>query len=245
MPDTLQLRPPILLPIIIVLLAGGFYIYGKNIETRDRTVPTITVSGEGKTFANPDIAELNLGIETGRQATAKEAMKKLSDGMNAVFAAVKGAGVAEKDIKTASFNLSPIYDYTQSGQVFRGFQASQSLTVKVRDLDKASDVLSAATAAGANQAGGVNFTVDDPEAARSIAREEAVTKARAKAEKIAQDLGMRLGRVQSFNEGGGYTPPIMMMRKDMAVGAPEAASIPLPPGQQEVDVSVNITYELK
>lgn len=248
---TLTIRPPLWLPLAVAAIAGAFYVGGKFVETRDRSEATISVTGEGKAFAAPDIAEVSLGIQTGRQPTATAAMNKLKEGMDAVFSAVKKMGVEEKDIRTENFNLNPVYDWTQDrGQIFRGFEANQSLRIKVRNLDKASDVVTAAASAGANQAGGVNFTVDDPEAKRSEAREKAIAQARGKAEKLAADLGMRLGVIKSFDEGGAYGGPVpMIMRgaKDagMGGGGPEAAALPLPPGEQEITVQVTITYELK
>jgi uncharacterized protein YggE len=247
--QTLTLRPPLWLPIAVVLIGGAFYIAGKNIEHRAPVqTGTITVSGEGKSFVTPDIAELSFGFQTGRVGTAKEAMSKLSDASNKIFEAIQAAGVAKKDITTEQFNLSPIYDYTNGGQVFRGFEATQSMRVKVRDLDKVTDVIGAATGAGANQAGNVNFTVDDPEAKRAEARQKAIDQAKDKAQELASQLGVHLGKIQSFNESTGGVPPIAYMRNEsygMGGAAADAKSIPLPTGEQEQDVTVTITYELE
>jgi uncharacterized protein YggE len=178
--------------IAAVFIGGAFFVWGKTVETRDHSPTTISVSGEGRVFTAPDIAELSFGVQTGRKATAKEALAMLKDRMNAAFDAVKKTGVEEKDIQTESFWLNPVYDWTQNqGQVFRGFEASQSLRVKVRDLDKVSDVLEAATGAGANQAGGVNFTVDEPETKRAEAREKAIAQAKEKAQTMAASEVLR------------------------------------------------------
>ena len=244
---TVFLRPPLWLPLAVAVIVGGFYISGKYIETRDRSFATISVSGEGRVFVSPDVAEVSLGIQTGRQPSAAQAMTKLREGMDRVFQSIKKAGVEDKDIRTENFNLNPIYDWTQDkGQVFRGFEANQSLRVKVRNLDKVSDVISAATDAGANQAGGVAFTIDDPESKRAEAREKAIVLAKGKAQQLAQDLGMHLGRIKGFDEGGNASPPVMMMgmMKDGVGGGAETAPLPLPAGQQEIVVQVSITYEL-
>ena len=179
--------------------------------------------------------------------TAKAAMTKLSDGMNKVFDAIKKSGVKEKDITTEQFALNPVYDWTNGGQVFRGFEATQSVRVKVRDLDKVTDVLGAATNAGANQAGNVNFTVDNPEAKQAEARQKAIDQAKEKAQTLATQLGVQLGHIQSFSEGGGGYPVPMMMRSDYGVGggAAETKSIPLPSGEQDITTTVSITYELE
>jgi uncharacterized protein len=250
----IRVQPPVWVLMAVVLLGGLFFVWGKTIETRDNAPTTISVSGEGRVFAAPDIAELSFGVQSGRKTTAKEALAVLEKQIQSSFDAVKKLGVEEKDIRTESFWLNPVYDWTQNqGQVFRGFEASQSLRVKVRDLDKVSDVLEAATAAGANQAGGVNFTIDEPEAKRSEARAEAIAQAKEKAQKMAADLGMRLGRIRGFSENGsgGYPTP-MMMRAEAAMGMGGGAdgdmakqSIPLPAGEQEIVAVVSVMYELK
>lgn len=244
--QTLNIRPPLWLPIIVAVIVGGAFVWGKTIESSDRTPTMIAVSGEGRSFVVPDIAELSLGVQTGRQPTAKQAKAVLDEKMRAVFEAVKDAGVAEKDIRTESLALNPAYDWEDGRQIARGFEASQSLRVKVRDLDDVSDVLGAATQAGANQAGGVQFTVDDPEKARAEARQEAIEQAQEKAVVLAAQLGMRLGRVRSYNEGGGMPPPMpLMARGMMAEDAVMEKSGPIPAGEQEVRVEVTLSYELE
>src|SRR3989338_9184024 len=163
---------PLWLPVLIALILGSSFIYGKKIETRSLDQLTVSVSGEGKVFAAPDIAELNFGVQTGRKKTAKEAMETLAERMTAVIDAVKSAGVEEKDIATQYLSLSPSYDWDEGQRIDRGFEASQNLNVKIRNLDEISSVLSSAALAGANQVGNVNFTIDDPEELRAQAREE-------------------------------------------------------------------------
>jgi uncharacterized protein YggE len=232
----------------IVSVAGLFYLAGKKVETRYSEPPaTITVSGDGRVFAVPDIARLTLGVQTGRQPTAKKAMEILSTRMNAVLDAVKGLGIEEKDIRTQQLWMNPVYDWTEGGQIFRGFEATQNLEVKVRELDKASDVLGAATNAGANQAGGIQFTIDNPDALQAQAREEAIDEAQQKAEVLAASLGLRLGKIKGFTEGGqGWAVPSMMMRAmDAGVGGAMEKSVPLPAGEQEITSTVSITYEIR
>ena len=193
----------------------------------------------------PDIASLSFGVTTGRRVSAKDAMTVLSRQMNAVFDAVKKEGIEQKDFTTEQFSLSPVYDWSNNRQTIIGYEASQSLRVKVRDLDKVPDVLSAATNAGANQAGSVNFTIDDPEKAQAEAREEAIENAKEKAQVLARQLGLHLGRITSFNEnGGGYNPPMPMYSRAENMAADGAQALPMPSGEQDVNVTVSITYEL-
>jgi uncharacterized protein YggE len=213
--STPSVSSPVWALLLAVAIGGGFYVYGQQIQADEETPALITVSGDGRVFAVPDIAELSFGVQTGRQRTAKEAMEKLKLSMEKVFAAVQAAGVEEKDIRTEYFSLNPAYDWTDGTQVLRGYEASQSLRVKVRDLDNVSAVLAAATAAGANQAGSVNFTIDDPEELRMQARQEAILEAQEKAKDLANQLGVGV-----------------------------AQSTPLPAGEQEIQVDVSLTYEI-
>jgi uncharacterized protein len=230
-----------------VLIGGGFYLQGKKMEVRPLNPASISVSGEGKVTASPDIAELTFGVSTGRRATAKDAMAMLERDMNAIFDAATEAGIAKEDIKTEQLSMNPSYDWTTNGQVLRGFEASQSLRVKVRDLDKVGDVLSAATAAGANQVGGVTFTIDDPNALQEEARTEAIADAKKKAEALADSLGLNIKRITSYTENtGGWSPPIMYRAEEMAMdGAANQKAVPVPGGTQDVVINATITYELE
>lgn len=231
-----------------VALGGIFYMGGQKMAAVEehRTPPSITVTGEGKVSAAPDIASLSFGVTTGRRTTAKEAISMLSTRMQAIMAAVEAAGIEEKDIASEQFSLSPEYSWTAERQTIIGYTANQMLRVKVRDLDKVSDVLAAATGAGANQAGDVNFMIDEPEEARAAAREEAIAQAKEKAEVIAKQLGLRLTKITGYNEdGGGYYPPSPYLMRAEAMSDGAQANVPLPAGEQDVMVNVSLTYELR
>ena len=222
---------------------------GKYVETRHMDQFTISVAGNGKVSAVPDIATLNFGVQTGRQKTADGAMKILTDRMTAVVDAVKATGVEEKDIRTQHLALNPAYDWNDGKRIDQGFEANQSLMVKVRDLDTISHVLDAAVKAGANQAGSVGFTIDDPDVLREKARAEAIEDAKARAQKLANDLGVRLGSLHGFWEEQNHGGPRVMMMKAEAMdggyggGGPTAP--PIPAGQQEVVGQVNLTYRIR
>lgn len=241
------LRPPVWALLLAVAIGGAFYVGGKQIEQRAQNLVTISVTGEGKISVAPDIAELMFGVQTGPQPTAKQAMAKLERNMKAVLEAVKDMDIEEKDIRTQQLWLNPIYDWSNGQQTLRGYEANQQLTVKVRDLDKVGDILSRVTQVGANQVGGVNFTVDDPEDARADARQEAIAEAKLKAGRLAADLGMRLGKIRGFGEGGGWVPPVMPLGRGMGGGGDMAMekALEVPAGEQEITVQVTITYELR
>lgn len=244
----IHFKPPVWLPIVVALVAGGMYVAGKHVETRHVNQFTISVQGNGKVNAVPDIATLNFGVQTGRQKTAASAMKMLSTNMTAVVEAIKTAGVEENDIRTQYLNLNPAYDWNEGKRIDRGFEATQSLAVKVRDLDSITAVLDAAVKAGANQAGSVGFTIDEPDVLKEEARAEAIEDAKMKAEKLAADLGVRLGAMQGFWEENNYggVGPMMMRAESMdAKGMGGGMAPPIPAGEQEVVVHVNITYTIK
>jgi len=245
----LYLKPPVWLPIAVALVAGSLYVAGKYVETRHMDQFTISVSGEGKMNAVPDIASLNFGVQTGRQKTADGAMQILTDKMTKVIDALDALGIEKKDIRTQNLSLNPSYDWNEGTRIDGGFEANQSLVVKVRDLEKISSVLDAAIKAGANQAGSVGFTIDDPEILQEQAREEAIANAQAKAEKLAADLGVKLGKLQGFweNQGGDMPMYARTMSMDAAEGMGGGGMVapPLPAGEQEVIVTVNLTYKLK
>lgn len=247
----IYLKPPVWLPIVVALVAGGLYVTGKYVETRHMDQFTISVQGSGKVSAVPDIATLNFGVQTGRQKTADGAMKMLTEKMTAVIKSLETAGIEEKDISTQYLNLNPAYDWNDGKRVDQGFEATQSLVVKVRDLDKISSVLDVAVRAGANQAGSVGFTIDDPDVLREQARAEAIEDAKMKAMKLAADLGVSLGAMQGFWEDQGYGgPQPMMMRAESmdaagGYGGGGMQAPPIPAGEQEIVVNVNITYKIK
>jgi uncharacterized protein YggE len=203
------------------------------------------VSGEGKAFIKPDIAQVTLGATT-QELKSQDAVNKNNTIVNAVIAAIKKLGVEDKDIQTTSYNLSPWYDYTDKGSMFKGYQLNQQITVKIRNFDNISAVLDAATSQGATNAGDLQFTVDDPVASQADARQKAIDQAKEKAMDIADQSGLRLVKLVNVAEGNNaYPGPIAY---GMGAGpAMDAKSVApqIQTGQQEVDSTVTLTYLLK
>jgi uncharacterized protein YggE len=208
---------------------------------------TVTVSAEGRATVIPDIATLSFSVVSeGQNAAAlqNENVKK----MNAAIAVVKGFGVDAKDIKTSSYNLSPRYSYEQKTGKSRidGYQITQTVTVKVRNIDDAGKIVAGLPQAGINQISGPDFGVEDMDIFLHSAREEAFGKAYAKAKELARLAGAGVGRVVTFSEstGGNYSRPVYM-KADMAMGG-EGASLPqFEAGSEEGRVTVTVTYELR
>jgi len=230
---------------ILVYFVGQMVYQFKFIDRQNAN--QITVSGEGKVYAKPDVAVVNLGVTTEGQTTA-DVIKSNTDKMNAVIKAVKDSGVDEKDILSTAYSLSPLYNYTEAkGRVFQGYTLDQNIEVKIRDFTKIGDILSKATAKGANLANNLQFTIDNPEQFKQEARAKAIEQAKANAQNLAKVSGIKLGKLINVYEN--YSPyPIMYNTKALGLGGGAAESAPAPtiqPGQQEIDVTINLTYQVK
>lgn len=208
---------------------------------------TIVVSAEGKAYAKPDVAIINLGVKT-EAVKSEDAVNKNNEKMNAIIKAVKGLGVDEKDIQTTEYNLSPVYNYTEaSGRVLTGYSLDQQITVKVRSFDKISSVLDAGTANGANNVGNLQVTVDNPDAVKAEARQNAIEKAKAKAAEMAKNSGLKIGKVVDVQESGDYYPSPVMYNsaQDMMKATGSGVAPEIQAGQKEVSITVSLTYQVK
>ncbi len=204
---------------------------------------TIAVAGSGKVVVVPDLATVSLGVVIERN-TAKAAREAAAQAMTKVVAAIKKLGIDEKDIATANVSLSPVYDYpTNHAPRIRGYQLQNTVTVTVRNLDKLSDVLDDGVLAGATSVDGISFDVADRAAAEAKAREAAVKDAKAKADTLANGLGVRISGVANVSEQ--VSTPIWYERS-LAAAAPvagdKAAETPVLPGTTDVVITVQVTF---
>lgn len=209
----------------------------------------LTVTAEGRATRAPDVAVFTAGVaSTG--TTAGQALSANAAAMNRVIAALEKAGVASRDIQTSNLSLNPVYAEPQrlpDGRIeqgpprITGYQVSNQVTVKQRNLDRFGQVIDTLVAAGANQVNGPSFQVDNSDAATDEARTDAVRKARARAELYARAAGLRIVRILTISESGGYTPPMPMYR--MAVAQAAEAS-PVAPGEVALNVNLSVQFEL-
>jgi uncharacterized protein len=204
----------------------------------------LSVSAEGLSEGRPDMAIINLGVTTEGQ-TAAAALAENARRMTALTAALRRAGIAERDIQTSNVSVYPQQQYVEGQQPrITGYQANNTVTAKVRAIDNTGRVIDAAVGAGGNTVNGVSFTYADPDRELDAARRDAIQEARRRAELYASALDMRVVRIVAVQEGGGYSPPVPMpMMERMAAG--DAASTPISPGQIETRVSVSVTFELR
>lgn len=210
----------------------------------------LAVSADGRSTRTPDLATFSAGV-TSQGKTAAEAMTANSADMNRIFAALKKAGIADKDIQTSTINLNPIYGQPvigPNGSVVQeariiGYQAMNMVNVKQRDLKGFGKVLDALVASGANQVSGPNFQMENADAAMDEARVAAMKAARARAELYAKAAGLRVVRVLSISEGGGYNPPMPVIYAKAEM-ADAAMPTPIAAGQVEATVNVSVQFEL-
>ena len=221
---------------------------------------TITLSGHGEVSAVPDIATIYFNI-TKEAKTVKEAQDTVAAVEKSALDSLKANGVAEKDIQASNASFNPKYKFVydaatsvpcnefscppRSGNnVIVGYEASESITVKVRNTDSAGKVMQGLGSLGVTNLSGPNFAIDDEDALKAQARKEAIDEARNKAKILARDLGVRLGRVVTFSESGNYIPVYYDKALSSEARAGSAPAV-LPKGENTISSDVSITYEIR
>jgi len=224
------------------------------IDIRDKiqkSENTITVSDTGTIYAKPDLALVTASVVT-EEKTVAESIQENSKKMNAVVEVIKGSGVEDKDLKTTNFNISPRYEWYEATEIYPsgrrvlvGYEVTQSLQIKIRDMEKIGTIIEEATGAGANEVSDLQFTVDEEDALKAQARAEAISKAKAKAEELAKQLGIRLVKISNFSESG-VVPYFYSMKEAAPLGKGGGTETPqIQTGENKIEVTVNITYEIR
>ena len=257
--------------IVIFLLASIGY---QQASLSQQDANQITVSGEGKVYAKPDVAIIDLGV-TSQAKTVADVTKANTDKMNAVISAIKDLKIDEKDIQTTNYNLTPVYSdnyiiptpapipmmypsstgsggavsgtMVRTGSSLTGYKLEQDIQVKIRDFSKVGDVLSKATASGANVVGDLQFTIDNPEQFKDQARAKAIAQAKTNAQNLSKESGVGLGKIINVYENNYITPMAYNSVSKMGGGIADsvAPSPTIQPGQQEIDVTINLTYQVR
>lgn len=234
---------------LTAMVICGFYFVTKT-DTQDR----FSVSGSAVVYAKADIAKISIGVKTDVKKTAVEVTAENTKTINEIMATLtEDLGVESKDIKTTNYNLYPSYKWSEArGQELVGYEIYQELTIKVRDLEAIGTIIEKTTSAGANQVGDISFTIDDEYELKNEAREEAINKAKEKAQLIASQTGIQLGKLKGVVESASvpnidplYTNARIM--KDMeGVGFDSFNSSPsIEVGQNEVRAEVVLIYQVK
>jgi uncharacterized protein len=205
----------------------------------------LDVSATGEVTRVPDLAIISAGVVT-RAANATSAIAANATRMERVRAALRRAGVEERDIQTSSINLNPEYRYVENqAPQLVGYTASNQLSIRFRDIRNAGEILDALVSVGANQINGPTLTIDRPEAALDEARTRALANGRARADLYARALGMRVVRLISVSESGGYAAPPPMPMGDAIQVTGARAETKIDPGEQRLQVSLAMSFELR
>ena len=236
----------ILLGLLAAVLAGPLLAARPILATDGTTTPpehTISVSGTGKVVLSPDIADLRLGVSA-NAGTVKAARESAAVRMTAVIAALKGLGIAGKDIQTTTLSLQPTYDYSGSTNPPRitGYVLSNAVAVTVRDLAKVGDAIDDSLAAGANSLDSVTFRVSDQAAAEGQARTAAMTEAKAKAQTLASAAGVSISGVASIAEAVAPVPYPVYYGAQAGSAAGKDVATPVQPGTNEITVTITVVY---
>jgi uncharacterized protein len=214
-------------------------------ETKMTINRTISISGHGEARVAPDLAILNLGVFT-HADSAKAAVDGNSKNMAALFAALKAAGIADKDVQTANFSVNPRYDYGDGNNnppKPNGFDATNSVSVIVRKIEAVGAVLDASVSAGSNQINGVSFSLSNPDPVMDSARKLAVADAQRKAKLYAEAAGVSLVDILTIAEGGVSVPqPVFMAQASMKE---RSADVPIAQGEQVISADVSIVWAFK
>jgi hypothetical protein len=236
----------------IVLLAGIVTVSILRDRIVNQNLWTINVVGQGKITYQPDTAKISLGVQIDKVVKAEDALGQLNDKIDKVFKALESAGVSKDDIQTQNYVLNPQYDMVDNISKLTGYSANQTIVVKVKGVDGnsglVSNIISVASKAGANQVGGVTFEPEDLNNLKQQARLKAIEDARSKANDISKALGVRLDKVVGWWENLVASPETVSYNfyGGMGIGGGGGtAQAPLPAGNREIVIEVNLNYRIK
>ena len=247
MKNTANVARAVLLAALVALAAGAGPVAAEEREP----VPRILVSGEGSAEIAPDMALLVLTV-TREGETAREALDANSAAMAEVLQAMRDEGIAERDLQTAGFSIQPRYNYPApkpSGEreprQIIGYAVRNSLSVRVRDIDRVGAIIDKSVTLGVNEGGNITFTNDDPAAVIAEARAEAVKDARQKAETLAAAAGVNIGRILEISEQSYAPRPVPMLNAEVAMSRAADAAPPVAAGENSYQVTVQVTYAIE
>ena len=239
--------------IIVLLIISGGRDDRFESKNENSNVNVITITGHGEVQAVPDIANVSFTIRK-EAKTVKDAQTQVTDVETKALSSLKTNGILDADRKAENVSFNPKYEYKNvacsqygcpSNSVIVGYEAYETITVKIRNVDSVGKIVQDLGTVGVTELSGPNFTVDKEDAVKTQARKLAIDDAKEKAKVLAKDLGIRLGKMTSFNEGGNYPVPMYAktMSADNAIGASAPAALPV--GENTISSDVTITYEIR
>lgn len=248
-------EPKFILRVLVVIILGVIIVVSL---LRERIVnPTqnqVTIYGQGKMEYQPDEAIVTLGVQVDKVWSADGALKQLNEKITRIMEAEKALGISETDIKTGNYNLSPQYDYKDGVSSVAGYNANQNLIIKVKnindDKEKTSQVIAAASGAGANQVLGVEFKPSDLDSLKQEARLKAIADAKSKAPAMFKASGVKAGKILGWYENNVQSPDVPSANYGIGGaeglgGAKAAASPQVPAGTQEITIEIGLNYQVK
>lgn len=230
----------------VALLCAATFAAPVTLSAAEAQPPQVAVIGEGEVAIAPDMAVLGLAV-TSEEKTAREALDANNGAMAAVLASMREMGIAERDLQTSGFSITPRYVYPKRSSDAEpprivGYQVHNALTVRVRDLAGLGAIIDRSVSLGVNQGGNVTFTNDDRSAAITEAREQAMADAISRATTLTEAAGIGLGKILSISEQSFRPQPIPVARAEMAMRAADA--VPVASGENTYRVQVNVTFAL-
>lgn len=221
--------------------------YAQSVPTVSAEATRLDLSVTGHSTRVPDLATINAGVQS-QATTAQAAISDNAGRMKQIIAALRAAGIEERDIQTSTINLNPQYDYRREngeGPILTGYMANNQVLVRFRDIAKAGKIIDALVGVGANQINGPMLSIDDPEAALDEARIDAIEQGRKRAELYARALGKRVVRLAMVSEGGGMSRPPMPVAMNMRMMDQAEASSEILPGEQNVSVMLQMSFDVE
>lgn len=234
---------------VLMIAVIGYFVVSIDEKSRTAETKTIVVAGTGEVYASPDVGVINISVQTEDMDVSK-ASSDNSEKMNAIVSFLKGEGIEEKDIKTTGFNISPRYEYNyKTGErTLAGYEVTQTVNVKIRDLTKIGTVISESTSLGANDISSLSFIIDDDDAVKEQAKELAIKDAKEKAKNLEKALGIKLVRIVGFYESSSPAYDSYYYGLGAGESMKTASSVAVPTietGQNKVTSNVSITYAVR
>ena len=217
-----------------------------EVINREKTEKTVRVSGTGTVAGDPDVVMLNIGVSAERDSV-KQARADAAEAMAGVIESLKSNGLLDEDIQTQHFSIHQQYDYSKGRREFRGYSVTNTVSAKIRDLDTVGNVIDDAAEAGGDlvQINSIQFTIDDPTTLKMQARVAAMGDAQAKAQTLATEGGVTLGKPISISEPGDFYAPYPAGLEFAFAADAESVATPIQSGQLQITVTVNVVYEIE
>ncbi len=229
--------------VLVLAVFTGPTVSAQTLDPPGPRPPVLTVAGTGESHGKPDFAQVQLGVVT-EAPTAAEALKKNNEAMSQLIVMIRKRGIEDRDLQTVQFNVSPRYKYDKEQKEppkIAGYQVTNEVHVKVRNLLALGSFLDETVSLGANQVRGISFGAADPAKFLDEARKKAVADARHRAGIYAEAAGVKLGKpIRIEEQAGGRPGPYPVAR----MAADSAYAVPVAPGEQTFSVTVTVSYAI-